>query len=224
MDSKKHPVLDPSPGTTTYHHGHLREALLDACLQALDVPAATLTHISLREMARQVGVSPNAAYRHFANKDDLLQAAAAEGFKRLATASAQAMMSHADALQGFRATGLAYVRFARQHPVLFRLMFACPHEQTQNADLSSAALMAFEAMKASAAHVAGLAPEDPAALLVALRAWTIAHGLAHLSLDRQLDQLTTDVDALVEAVLDQFDLALAPQVPPAGLLTPPTTL
>lgn len=207
----------PEAPAQTYHHGNLRQALLAACLVALDAPDASLGTISLRELARRVGVSANAAYRHFASKEDLLQAAAAEGFRRLATASAQALMAQTDGLMGFRATGLAYVHFARQHPLLFRLMFACPPDQAQNPDLSTAATLTFEAMKASAAQVAGLRPDDPAALLAALRAWTIAHGLAHLSLDRQLDRLTPNVDALVEAVLDQFELATTPTLPPGGL-------
>lgn len=221
MARQNSPATDDNGSGATYHHGNLREALLQACLTALDAPEATLSTISLRDMARQVGVSANAAYRHFASKEDVLQAAAAEGFRRLALSSAQALSSEADPVMGFRATGLAYVRFARQHPLLFRLMFACPPQQAQNADLSAAGTLAFEAMKASAAQVAGLTPDHPAALLAALRAWTIAHGLAHLSLDRQLDRLTTNVDALVEAVLDQFELAATPSTPPEGLLVKP---
>jgi AcrR family transcriptional regulator len=221
MARQKNTDTDDSASSAAYHHGNLREALLQACLSALDVPDATLSSISMRDMARQVGVSANAAYRHFAGKEDLLQAAAAEGFRRLAKSSALALSSQSDAFMGFRATGLAYVRFARQHPLLFRLMFACPPEQAQNPDLSTAATLAFEAMKASAAQVAGLQPDHPAAMLAALRAWTVAHGLAHLSLDRQLDRLTSDVEALVAAVLDQFELAATPTTPPEGLLIKP---
>src|SRR2546427_8857402 len=97
---------------TTYHHGNLRTALLRAAGERLEKQG--ITALSLREAARRVGVSHNAPYRHFADREALLAALAAQGFEMLG----QAMRG-----QTGRGMGEAYVRFALQYPQRFRLMF-----------------------------------------------------------------------------------------------------
>lgn len=100
---------------STYHHGELRPALLRAAAKILekDGPEA----ISLRDLARRAGVSHNAPYRHFADRQALLDALAAEGFALLAAE-----------LQGksWREQAVGYVRFALANPERFRLMFTRP--------------------------------------------------------------------------------------------------
>lgn len=129
--------MAPPPGTpsrTRYHHGDLRNALLEASLSL--VRDEGVEGFSLREAARAVGVSPAAAYRHFEDKDALLIALAADGFTRLATGMERAIArtpgepgSKAHAAAAFAAVGLAYVEFAVQHPSHFRVMFGpwCAH-------------------------------------------------------------------------------------------------
>src|SRR5690349_3579164 len=97
---------------STYHHGDLRPALLKAAGRVLEKegPAA----LSLRELARRAGVSHNAPYRHFADREALLAALAADGFRMLGEVLGVASSRH---------RGEAYVRFALEHPQLFRLMF-----------------------------------------------------------------------------------------------------
>src|ERR1700681_5062026 len=93
-----------------YHHGNLREALLQAALRAIaDVGPAAFT---LREVARRAGVSHNAPYRHFRDKDALLAAVAAQGFRELTRAMREAGERQSKALDKLSQSGLAYVAFA----------------------------------------------------------------------------------------------------------------
>src|SRR6476469_1040818 len=94
----------------TYHHGDLRRALIDAGLELLESRDAEA--LSLREVARSVGVSATAVYRHFPDKNALLDALAAEGLGRLAAAQHKAADASGGGEAGFAATGAAYVRFA----------------------------------------------------------------------------------------------------------------
>ncbi|TAL17808.1 MAG: TetR/AcrR family transcriptional regulator [Aquabacterium sp.] len=185
----------------SYHHGNLRAALVEAGLAALE--SSGNSELSLRELARQVGVSSNAAYRHFADKEALLVALAAEGFRRFAASLGQAAMQEAWPGEAFRAAGLAYVRFARANPGLFRLMFGRFASGHRDADLDQASLQAFAGLQNLVASTSGLQPDDPRALQRAMLAWSVVHGLSHLAMDGQLDSFTDDVEAMIEAVLSQ---------------------
>ena len=119
---------------TTYHHGNLGPALIAAARQLLDTdgPGA----VSLREAARRVGVSATATYRHFTDKDHLLAAVAAEGYREFAD-KLRAVDVDGD---GFSHMGVAYIEFALDHPGLFRLMFGpLLRERERFPDLGAAA-------------------------------------------------------------------------------------
>jgi AcrR family transcriptional regulator len=182
-----------------YHHGDLRNALIDAGLNALEAQDAS--ELSLRALARDLGVSANAVYRHFADKDALLSALAAEGFRRFAREQREAREQIAT---NPVATGLGYIRFAQRHPALFRLMFGRFTRACDSAELQEAALTAFgqlledsrstQAPPAaggevnagpSAAASAGEAI-DEATMLRAIARWSLVHGLSHLMLEGQL--------------------------------------
>ena len=112
-----------------YHHGDLRNALISAAVRRIE--QAGEAAFSLREAARDVGVSANAAYRHFDDKSALLTAAAAGGHVQLARRMLKAMdhaarggSDESPAIARFKAVGRAYVEFALAHPELFRLMFS----------------------------------------------------------------------------------------------------
>jgi AcrR family transcriptional regulator len=144
---------------TTYHHGDLPAALLAAAGRALERegPAA----LSLREAARRAKVSHNAPYRHFKDRQALLVALAEEGF---------GMLSGRLRGLGPLEMGEAYLRFAREHPQRFRLMFSGSPE------LKAAAQEAHGVFKAATADIAR--SEESAAA-----AWALVHGLALLMLD-----------------------------------------
>jgi AcrR family transcriptional regulator len=153
-----------------------------------------------------VGVSANATYRHFANKEALLSALAAEGFRRLQAAEtkAAAQLSRPDA--GFRATGRAYVQFAIDNPALFRLMFGHFTLSQKDPELLEASMAAFQSTLNILAGMIGLPPNDPRVLLNALVAWSTVHGLSHLVLSRQLDLFGDVTDQLIDAVVTDVPL------------------
>jgi AcrR family transcriptional regulator len=188
-----------------YHHGDLRRALLRSAEDALERsgPAA----LSLREIARAAGVSHNAPYRHFPDRDALLSALAAEGFRRLAAALAEAATA-APPADRLRAAGRAYLAFARAHRALYLLMFGPGPRKAAHPELHAAALSAFEALRDAAAS--GPPREPSAARHGAVGAWALVHGLAHLVADGQLaEDLAADGGAaLAETVLAAYAAGL----------------
>lgn len=158
-----------------YHHGELKPALLAAAAQLLDEGGAAL--ISLREVARRAGVSHNAPYRHFADRDSLLAALAEDGFRELGR--------RMDAeTGGLAALGQCYVRFALEQPGRFALMFGAGLDKTRYPQLQQAALALYRRL-AQAVHETAPAREAEVATLAA---WSLVHGLAQLLLDRQLSE------------------------------------
>ncbi|MFM5885949.1 MAG: TetR/AcrR family transcriptional regulator [Novosphingobium sp.] len=174
-----------------YHHGDLRSALLEAGLKALET--ADIGDISLRQLARDAGVSATAVYRHFPDKQALMQALAQEGIERLGTFQQQAAARAQGSAEAFAATGRAYVRFALANPALFRLTFgACDRAgQTLFGDNLAAQMLQQRAAKASRGDAA-------AEQTLMIQAWAVVHGLAMLMLDRQLPA----DDALIDRVID----------------------
>ena len=184
-----------------YHHGDLRAALLDAGLRLLR--ERSVDDLSLRELAREVGVSAAAIYRHFPEKSALMAALAVEGLERLGKAQRMATRSAGGGKAGFLASGLAYVRFAVDNPALFRLVFSVAQQDDPleaRLDGVSAALRGLR-QDVEALMPAGVpAAERKAA---ALHAWALVHGLAQLVLDRQIP-----VDwRLIEQVLSRVTMS-----------------
>jgi AcrR family transcriptional regulator len=167
--------------------------------------------LSLRELSRKVGVSANASYRHFAAKGKLLQALAAEGFRRLIAAQARAAVGAKDPMERHRAAGRAYVKFATANPALFRLMLG-HSEPKPSGELKSASAFAFQALRASAAHAMGLKIDDERVTVAAVRAWSLAHGLSQIILAGHLDEFGPDFDPIIDAVL-RPPAAAAPGAP-----------
>ena len=142
--------------------------------------------LSLREVARTVGVSATAVYRHFPDRGALMTALAREGLDRLAVAQHQAADAAGGGAAGFAATGRAYVRFALDNPALFRLIFASPVLQAPDARETAEESDAFAFLQANAAAAAEAGPGDSVPDVVAIRAWALVHGLAMLMLDGQI--------------------------------------
>ena len=128
-----------------YHHGHLREALLQGAVRAIAElgPAA----FTLREVARRAGVSHNAPYRHFRDKDALLAAVAAQGFRELTRAMRDAGERQAMALDKLKQSGLAYVSFAVRRPEHFTVMFDAPVCTSKDPEYIQASQEAFNTLE-----------------------------------------------------------------------------
>jgi len=176
---------------STYHHGDLRTALLRAAAKRLEKQGVAA--LSLREAARRVGVSHNAPYRHFADREALLAALAAQGFDMLG----QAMRG-----QTGRGMGEAYVRFALQHPQRFRLMFGGQIALEKYPRLRAAASSAFDQLQSAFSEYGGDARSAAAA------AWSLVHGLSHLILDGHFAQRGEE---FVKQVLGVVRFALGPR-------------
>ncbi len=190
------------PPRRSYHHGNLRPALLDASLQLIaEVGPAAFT---LREVARRAGVSHNAPYRHFRNKEELMAAVAAEGFDRLARAMQEAMARSDHPLEKFRNSGFAYVECSLRWPQHFTVMFEAPLDLARYPTTATAADRAFRILAdavASCQTEGLLLPGNP--LPVALAAWSLVHGIAKLAIAERLP------DNSRQAVLDFSGFAMS---------------
>lgn len=167
-----------------YHHGDLRAAALKTGMSLLK--KRTVDELGLRELAREVGVSATALYRHFPDKNALLTALAYQGAESLGEVQKMAASKAGGGRAGFEATGAAYVEFAIKNPALFRLMFRkAPNIDLLTGDLNEVG----SALRALRENIIALTPDtmnDQQRKTAALRAWSIVHGLACLILDGQI--------------------------------------
>lgn len=184
--------------SSSYHHGDLRAALVQAAGELLEKQG--LAALSLREVARRAGVSHNAPYRHFPDREALLAALAAEGFRMLADRQAS----------GGRERGLAYVRFALEHPQRFRLMFGGLLPIGSHAELREQGRRAYQGLEDAFQDLG----ED--ARFAAAAAWSLVHGLANLILDGHFAQAQREsggAEAFAARVLGMTRFARAAQRP-----------
>ncbi len=130
------------PSTRPYHHGNLREALLRSAEAALE--ARGVQQLSLRELSRELGVSHASPQRHFATKQDLLDALAVTGFERLSAAVAKAAEARgADFEARLTKAAGAFVGFALKHPALFALMYEAKRRPGMRPELRTAVVAAY---------------------------------------------------------------------------------
>jgi AcrR family transcriptional regulator len=170
----------------SYHHGDLRAALIEAGLGLLAEREADT--LGLREVARAVGVSATAVYRHFPDKGALLGAMAREGLERLYAAQDRA------GKRGFGAVGRAYITFALENPALFRLIFA-NSPQHSPLDWNSDDPDTMPLLRMPKVRDIAEKQGETAARLFALQSWALVHGLAVLLLDRQVTADAATIDA-----------------------------
>lgn len=180
-----------------YHHGDLRTALIDTGLKLLAERSAD--DLSLREVARHVGVSATAVYRHFPDKQALLSALAAEGMEELGRLQRTASAKAGGGGDGFTASGATYVRFAVENPALFRLIFAsAPPVSLLDAEPDKVGL----AMRGLREDIAALMPAhmpEAERRAAALHAWSLVHGLAMLILDGQVPYESDEIERVITA-------------------------
>ena len=184
-----------------YHHGALREALVEGAARLAAEKGAAA--VSLRAVARRAGVSQAAPYHYFADKSALLAAVAEEGFRLFDASQAAAVLASTDPTERLCALGVSYVRFALDRPHYFKVMFR-PHlvEVAKYPSLSEVSGRAFERLVETvrAARLAhGHDDEDP--LAAATMVWAVPHGLATLYLDGPISKGTTPraLEALARA-------------------------
>jgi AcrR family transcriptional regulator len=171
----------------TYHHGDLRNALIQAGLGILAEGGAQ--ELDLRKVARRAGVSHAAPYRHFADKQALIAAINEEGFHLLAERIRSSLREVTDEpLEQLLGVALAYVRFAQENPWLMREMFSgitIEHETIGSLHTASKSVYRLYAEVISNGQERGkIADGDPTALAGVL--WSVLHGLAMLIIENQM--------------------------------------
>ncbi|MCW3029592.1 MAG: transcriptional regulator [Solirubrobacterales bacterium] len=182
------------PANATYHHGDLRATCVSAALELLEEGGATA--LSLRAVARRAGVSPAAPYRHYADREALVSAVAAVGYRELAERLAAAHPAPSTPEQ-LASVGVAYVEFALDQPALFRMMFGEPCDRDNDERVAATAAVSLYLREI----VARCFPQaDAEALAPAI--WALVHGLAFLHLDGKLDAPTqsTVADRVTAAI------------------------
>ena len=166
-----------------YHHGNLRQALVEAALMLIAERGPQ--GFTLSEAAKTAEVTPAAVYRHFAGRDDLLAEVARQGFDIFA-----ALLEYAwdegrpTALAAFEATGRAYLAFARKYPGHYQAMFESGLQPGNHPDLAVVSQRARAIMdRAAEALTAGLpAARRPPARMVSAHVWAASHGVVELFL------------------------------------------
>jgi AcrR family transcriptional regulator len=193
-----------------YHHGDLRRALLQAAVRTIQRQG--VEGLTLRAVGDDLGVSRSALYRHFADKDALLAAVAGEGFRTLRLGLSEAWEGGGKGRAGFDAMGMAYVRFALENPLHYRVMFGRVFEQgVMDPDLAREGPGAFQVLVDALLEQqrAGLVrPDDP--LLLARVIWAQVHGIAMLAIDGPFRQQGIDVEALTRFALERLRTGTVP--------------
>jgi AcrR family transcriptional regulator len=192
-----------------YHHGDLKNSLIQAGMEILAEEGAG--GLSLRKAATRAGVSHSAPYAHFADKQDLIAAISAEGFRRLLARLQLAVEHHPDAAARLVEVAWAYAQFARENTALFKTMFSGILEKEQDypefVDISHQNFLELVRLVRDC-QAAGLLRRGPAERL-ALSLWSLVHGFVSLLLEGQipgaiLDQM--DVRSLLCRTLDEITL------------------
>lgn len=174
---------------SSYRHGNLREAILTTSLQVIE--EVGVTGLSIREVAKKAGVTHQAPYRHFSDKEALLAALAQDGFEKMHQHITQLMAKEIKPFEKLLTLGLGYFSWASEHPDHFRLMFSqnIPEYETS------------EGLKIAADKILGLVlkvvRENQEAKIikiedtrsVARQLWAAIHGTTLLFIDRQFKPL-----------------------------------
>ena len=164
-----------------YHHGNLRQALVEAALALITEKGPQ--GFTLSEAAKEAGVTPAAVYRHFAGRDDLIAEAARQGYEVFA-----ALMEFAfndgkpSALAAFESTGRAYLAFARKYPGHYQAMFESGLALNAHPDLAQMAAKARGVMERAAVKLSAQLPPEhrPPASMFSAHIWALSHGVVEL--------------------------------------------
>lgn len=197
---------------TAYHHGNLREELVTQGLAILE--SEGLAALTMREIARRLGVTQTAPLHHFESKTALLAAIAALGFRMLFEERIAALKDKRETDERLMAVMLAYVDFARAHPALFHLMHG-PEipDKSVFPELNDAAIRSYGVLETAVAdyllaHEGSMDRRREATLA----AWTACHGLAHIMTSPQNTPsyvLRKDPAGISHTIFDIFMRGLA---------------
>lgn len=164
-----------------YHHGNLKQALIDGALILIEQRGPT--GFTLSEAAKQAGVTPAAVYRHFDGREALIAEAARQGYEIFADLMDYAYQSgQPSALKAFEATGRAYLAFARKYPGHYIAMFESGISVNRTPELAAVANRANAVLEKAATDLSQHIPEDkrPPASMFSAHIWAMSHGVVEL--------------------------------------------
>lgn len=180
--------------TRPYHHGNLREALIEAALKLLGEKG--FRNLTLRNVAREAGVTASAMYRHYESKEALLAGVAEDGFQKLIQAGERELKRNTgDPAKVYQGLSSAYVGFAMEHPEQLRIMFSnAIEDRSQHPELQHTSSKSFQQLVDSVrdCQEQGLIKGQHDTLLVALSLWSMLHGLSMLVVERQIPGVTNN--------------------------------
>jgi AcrR family transcriptional regulator len=168
-------------GRRGYHHGNLREALIQSALQLIAQKGPS--GFTIAEAARSAGVSPAAPYRHFRDRDELLADVALRGFERFTAVLERAWNGgRPDPITALQAMGKAYLTFAREEPAYYAAMFEAGIGPDTSPALRQASDRSFATLQEAAGTLSATLPEGsrPPQMMVAVHIWAMSHGIATL--------------------------------------------
>jgi AcrR family transcriptional regulator len=210
----------------SYHHGNLRDALIETAFAMIEEDGAD--SLTIRRLAERTGVTHAAPSHHFADKNELMLALAAEGFNRFRSALAS-VMHISDPLERLSEIGRAYVRFALEHPGAYRLIMGpalsriqmpgqdhTTHFDSSGDHIQAASEGTFEMLESTVAEaMAGRRTIGGAGVSgVAFLAWSAMHGAAMLALDGMMDckfsgLATNGFQQMLEEVISFIEAGIA---------------
>ena len=188
-----------------YHHGDLSRALVDAARRILEAEGAVA--LSLRAVAREAGVSPAAPDHHFKDKTELLEAVAHGGWEELGGAICDARANAPSVGEALTQIGLTYVKFARDNPALYRLMYDTTRDRTAMPEHAKQEDSGYHQVQAALIE-AGADPLDERELeLATIASWCAVHGLAEMCQFKEFASLKEAVggeEAFLRAILRHY--------------------
>lgn len=186
--------------TSTYHHGNLKEELLQTALEMIDTDG--LDSITLRDLTQRLGTSRTAVYRHFASKEALILGVIEKGYENLDLIFTPIFQDHIQSVdERFNAMGRAYLEFAIEHPNLYRLLFGDTYHQEREEicdyrdESQATGLYALIGLLLEAQEEGIIASVDP--MIQAAMVWASIHGLASLLIDGHL-MMSDNMEAIYE--------------------------
>ncbi|MFT6261429.1 MAG: AcrR family transcriptional regulator [Bermanella sp.] len=176
-----------------YHHGDVPSALMEAAIKSIRLNG--IERLSLRALARDIGISQTAPYRHFKDKTQLLVKLAVEGFNTL-VANKLDNRTGDYSEENLIEVGVNYVQFAKQHPEHYKLMFGSSIENRRDheelIDASHAAFQCIFEQVEEGIKIGFLINEDPE--ILAKSCWTTVHGIASLYIDGFFENINYNFD------------------------------
>jgi AcrR family transcriptional regulator len=181
-----------------YHHGDLRRAIMEAALQLIE--ESGVPNLSLREIARKIGVTTAAPYHHFKDRQTLLIQIAIHGYRQLLETLESALVPTKGHQEELEAETLAYLRFAQKHGALYSVMFSSELTNHGSVELRTIADSCLALVCSSMAKVGNLEAQNMAE--PALCVWSMLHGMIALDQNNMLEEERSEQERIaVKGVL-----------------------